>query len=197
MSPFPNCAQVFAVVTTFRPDNRFPGRVERILPQVGGVVIVDDGGTDDNVRKLNRWFAGEKKVRLHHNAVNAGIAASLNRGVAVARENGSRWILTLDDDSVVRSDMVERLIDGLRDVRLKKTRGDHRHVLGGIRRDRKTEARRGRRGVPGKAGDHHLGSFFSLETYDRVGPFREEFFIDSVDLDYCLRQGEKDLRSSA
>ncbi|HPX10771.1 MAG TPA: glycosyltransferase [Syntrophales bacterium] len=191
MSPFPNCAEVFAVVTTFRPDNRFPGRVERILPQVGGVVIVNDGGTDDSVGKLNRWFAGKKGVRLHHNTVNAGIAASLNRGVAVARENGFRWILTLDDDSVVRSDMVERLIDGLKGIRLEKPVG----IIGMSWAGSGEIGKRAPAGEDGafleKRGIITSGSLFSLETYDRVGPFREEFFIDSVDLDYCLRARRK------
>ncbi|MGH9163756.1 MAG: hypothetical protein ACRD2X_27715 [Vicinamibacteraceae bacterium] len=31
------------------------------------------------------------------------------------------------------------------------------------------------------------GTLLSTEAYRRVGPFREDFFIDYVDLEYCLR----------
>lgn len=183
--------QISAVVTTFRPDDGFPDRVGRIRSQVGSVVIVDDGGCGVNVGKLNGWFAGEKDVSLHHNALNIGIAASLNRGVAVARRKGFQWILTLDDDSVVRSDMVEKLIKGLKGIRLKKPLG-----IIGMSWETPDEIDRwkpaGKKGMyREKRGIITSGSLFSLETYDCVGPFREEFFIDSVDLDYCLRAREK------
>ena len=31
----------------------------------------------------------------------------------------------------------------------------------------------------------------SLTAYDKIGPFREDFFIDSVDHEYCLRAHHK------
>jgi len=31
------------------------------------------------------------------------------------------------------------------------------------------------------------GSLMSMETFDSIGPFRDEFIIDAVDSDYCLR----------
>jgi len=37
------------------------------------------------------------------------------------------------------------------------------------------------------------GSLFSVETYKIAGPFREEFFIDMVDYDFCLRARAKGL----
>lgn len=38
------------------------------------------------------------------------------------------------------------------------------------------------------------GSLFSLDVYDNIGPFREEFFIDSIDYDYCMRARAKGYR---
>ena len=44
------------------------------------------------------------------------------------------------------------------------------------------------------------GSLVSLEAYRAIGPFREEFFIDYVDLEYCVRaraRGYRILRARA
>jgi rhamnosyltransferase len=38
------------------------------------------------------------------------------------------------------------------------------------------------------------GSFLPLSAYFAIGPFREEFFIDYVDEDYCLRAKAKGYR---
>jgi len=35
------------------------------------------------------------------------------------------------------------------------------------------------------------GSLLSLMAFKEIGPFREEFFIDSIDADYCLRLRKK------
>jgi rhamnosyltransferase len=82
--------------------------------------------------------------------------------------------------------MVERLIEGLKGIRLKKPVG----IIGMSWAGFDEIERRAPAGDGGtyleKRGIITSGSFFSLETYDRVGPFREEFFIDSVDFDYCL-----------
>ena len=35
------------------------------------------------------------------------------------------------------------------------------------------------------------GSLYDLAAYQKIGPFREDFFIDYVDTEYCLRGKEK------
>ncbi len=48
-------------------------------------------------------------VTVWHQPTNSGIAAALNVGVKIAKKKGYKWLLTLDDDSIPDSDMVERL----------------------------------------------------------------------------------------
>jgi len=191
MSYYPTSGDICAIITTFRPDDRLYEGVGRIQEQVGFVVIVDDGECNENVLKLNKWFEGVNKVHLHHNICNVGIATSLNTGITIAKEKGYRWILTLDDDSLVRPNSVERLINGLISIKLNKPIG----LIGmaWIEPNENTKSKPIIENVTflEKRGIITSGSLFSMDTYDRVGPFRDEFYIDSVDYDYCLRAREQ------
>lgn len=193
MSDYPIPANICAVITTYRTDDKFYERVSRIREQVGFVVIIDDGECNENVSKLKKWFEGLKNVYLHHNIRNVGIAASLNKGISIAKQNGYMWTLTLDDDSLVNTNMVERLINGLKNITADKPIGiigmswvEQGHLI-------KSETRNVNLKYFKKRGIITSGSLFSVATYDKVGPFRDEFFIDSVDYDYCLRARAKGL----
>lgn len=89
---------VVAVVPAFDPGPGLLDLVDQVAPQVGSVVVVDDGST----RGLDvlEALAGRQGVRLVRQA-NAGVAAALNAGVRVALDAGADAVLTLDQDSGV------------------------------------------------------------------------------------------------
>ena len=115
--------EVCAVVTTYRPNGSFSKRIEYTRQQVGMVVIIDDGDCMQNKLLLKTWFEKIDNVIYYHNIRNVGIAASLNKGIQIAREQGYEWFLTLDDDSALRSGMVDFLIMSLRKIKSKKPIG--------------------------------------------------------------------------
>ncbi len=193
MNQYPTPDDICAIITTFRPDEGIYQRVMRVKDQVGFIVIMNDGGCDENVLKLNKWFEGLKEICLYHNRSNIGIAASLNVGISIAKKKGYRWILTLDDDSLVMPYCIERLINSLKNIRLEKPIG----LIGMSWKEVNDIEEKILMGenitYTEKRGIITSGSFFSVEIYDIVGPFREEFYIDSVDYDYCLRVRGKGL----
>lgn len=195
MVNIPSAKQTCAIITTYQPEHCLVECVKSIMSQVAEIIIVDDGNSKGNVAKLGRWFGNISQVTLWHQKTNSGIAAALNVGVNIAREKGYKWFLTLDDDSIPDSDMVQRLCEHLAKIKDPQTVG----IIGMMRSDNNR-----RTTLPER--NHHLhlyldkrgiitsGSLFSLQTYTAVGPFREEFFIDSVDYDYCMRARAKGLR---
>ena len=184
---------VCAVITTYRPDDGFPARVERIRSQVQcAVVVADDGEAAATARRLDGWFPAGAGIELVKLPANEGIARALNVGFERARAAGARWVVTFDDDSEVEPDMVATLVRSWHDY---AAAGEAKAaVMGLVRVDAHTGTRdrlpAGQRFLE-RRGLITSGSLFSLESYDAVGPFREEFFIDFVDYDFCLRARAK------
>ena len=177
---------VCAVVVTYHPDPGFPDRLARIRPQVGRVVVVDNGSSPP-AREMLRNAAGPD-VDLILNDTNLGVATALNQGVGHARDRSYRWTLTLDQDSVVEPFLVEALLEAYDAFPAR----DLVAVVGSNYFDEK-RGKTFKRESP--AFPPYLeqttvitsGSLISVDAYGRIGPFRDDFFIDHVDDEYCLR----------
>jgi rhamnosyltransferase len=179
-------ADVCAVVVTYHPDPGFPDRLDRVRPQVGRVVVVDNGSSPQ-AREMLRNAAGPD-VGLIFNDANLGVATALNQGVRHVMGSSCRWVLTLDQDSTVEPFLVEALLEAYNDFPKKENLA----VVGSNYYDEK----RTKTLVPESPAQPSCleqttvitsGSMISVDAYAEVGPFRDDFFIDHVDDEYCLR----------
>jgi rhamnosyltransferase len=188
----PDRSAICAVVVTYHPDAHFPERIAQLRPQVQRIVIVDNASNPDALAML-RALAQSGAAALLENGENLGVAAALNRGVAYAASEHFSWVILFDQDSAAQP----KLVDSLRLVceRLGADL-DRLGVLGinhvdphtgttyapasdelGANMERKTVIT--------------SGTLLSLKAYDAIGPFRDEFFIDGIDHEYCLRARSK------
>lgn len=175
------------MLVTFHPDAGLPARIARVLLEVGGLVIVDNG-SDEAVLGMLRHLAADPRIVLVLNFANLGIARALNLGIARAGERGYAWVLLLDQDSVIDAGMLNAMIE----IRGAYPAADRLAVIGAGFRDinKDTGESRAARADDGWQEVESVitsGSLIALATHAVVGPFREEFFIDYVDSDYCLR----------
>ena len=110
----------------------------------------------------------------------------------------------MDQDSVVDADLVSHLLETWAVARAANRSAadtpDCIAVVGSSFRDaagRPDETR-----PSGSAGAEWLevesvissGSLLALAVYEQIGPFRDEFFIDHVDTEYCLRARRQGFR---
>ena len=192
-----NNSDICAVITAYCPDDYFSKRVSRIRAQVGLVIIVVDGGGRPDIVNMLNLFQNDSGVVISFLSDNMGIATALNVGMLIAKQREYSWALTLDDDTTVQPDLVKNLIESWK---LVAEQGDKPIALiGMLRIDTHTGSVDDDSGCKDKyfvekRGIITSGSLMSLDAYDVIGPFREEFFIDSVDYDYCMRARAKGLR---
>jgi rhamnosyltransferase len=186
--PLADTKDVCAVLVTFHPDAELPSRLSTISPQVGAVVIVDNGSADGELAML-RESASDPAVVLVFNSANLGLASALNIGIARAAALGYSWALLLDQDSRVEGDMVRTLIAVYANFPDKA----HLAIIGsGFRERHRRSPKTARFESCGDEWDEvdaviTSGSLLSLRAYAHIGPFREDFFIDYVDTEYCKR----------
>ena len=188
--PLLRAGDVCAIVVTYGPDSGFLARLNEISPQVGMVVVVDNGSADAE-RNMLLEAAAEPKINVMFNDENLGLARALNIGIQRAAALQYSWVLLLDQDTRVDRDMVSRLSgiqasfpDPARLAVVGSNYGDiGKRTSGAAGPDPES---------PGEPWDEveqviTSGSLLSLPAHLAIGPFREEFFIDYIDEEYCLR----------
>lgn len=179
---------VCAILVTYHPDSTLAQRLERVAPQVGAIVIVDNGSSDAESRMLQQ-IAARPNVHLQLNLQNLGIARALNLGVQRAVSLGYSLALLLDQDTCVEADMVATLLG----IYGSFANCERLAVIGSNYRDVNRPAPDSSEPAPPAASWLEAetvitsGSLLPLAAHAQIGPFREEFFIDFVDTDYCLR----------
>ncbi|WP_052207589.1 glycosyltransferase [Sinomonas humi] len=174
---------VVAVITALNPPADLTQRVESLQSQVDLVIVVDDGsqpeGSSDIFLELERLGA-----QVLHHEENSGIAAALNTGVRAGLAHDAQAILTLDQDSTLTADYVERCLEAL-----DAAAGAGRRVgfvcarrMNGI----DVPEFRGKNGIE-PYDPMQSGMLIPAETFRRVGLFEEALFIDAVDSEFTLR----------
>jgi rhamnosyltransferase len=175
---------IIAIFTTFRPDPSVIRNIEATLPQVDHVIVVDNGSPADNLSPVLE-AADRLGFEVICNSENLGIGAALNIGAARAMDHGCSFLIFFDQDSTPTTGMMESLLASYRTNPGSKPIG----ILSTTNRERVTGLY-----VPplhDELGDPVLtmtsGSLMSAAIYQLAGPFEEEFFIEFVDHEYCLR----------
>lgn len=190
--------RITAVATAYHPDERLAAVIEAALESVDGVVVVDNtpAGTPSAADALT-GPDGDPRVRVLRSGRNAGLGGALNAGLA-ALPDDAEAVLLLDQDSVLSKELVLGLAAHLEDPTIgvvspapwDPTTDSHYESLSAARygtvSDRDAVITSGmllRRSVLDLLGD---GGGGDAGNGGRA-PFREDFFIDYVDLEFCLR----------
>ncbi len=196
-------SDVVAVVVTYQPEFDVLGRLlDALVPQVGAVVIVDNGSRAD----LAAWHSGRNlgSVEVRLLGENKGIAAAQNVGIEWARTRGAKFVLLMDQDSIPEPEMVDRLCASYREL---TEQGVPVAALGPRYRDSdKGELSKFvKTGFLGftlldcNSGQSVVeadflissGALLPLAVVESVGLMDEGLFIDHVDTEWCFRAKAK------
>jgi len=188
----PSKENICAVIVTYHPDSHLPDRIAQIARQVARIVIVDNGSADA-IRGMLHSLAQQYNVHLILNQQNLGVATALNQGLRWAEEANYSWALMLDQDSVVKSFLTAALCEIFTEINPE----NHVAVIGSnfISKNSRRIFFKLRTKKHSSWSECNsvitAGSLISLSAYEAIGPFREDFFIDQIDHEYCLRAIKK------
>lgn len=180
---------IAAVVPTFRPE---PEALAAVLRTIDAPVLLVDDASPCTSDPVLRQVAPQVAGIVRHRA-NAGVARSLNDGLAWAAAQGASWLLTVDQDSQLPTGY----LDGLRDQLALAESILGRGRVGAIGAGSIDDAS-GSLGYPvswasGVPTTHELiqtGTLWSIGALAGVGGFDEALGIDAVDAAACLRLRE-------
>lgn len=189
---------VTAIIVSYNPDlDGLKSLVDAVIPQVGKVLIIDNGSKDPLKSLL---AAPYPIIDVEELGQNFGIAKAQNVGIAKAKVRGADYVLLLDQDSIPAQDMVSELLNA---AQTQLARGIRLACVGPRYEDPrqknpppfiKVTGLRLERQICTNADsilevDYLIasGCLIPLSTLDSVGGMREELFIDYVDIEWGLR----------
>lgn len=188
-----DASSVLAVVPTYYPPETLRELVRSLSDQVVEVVVSDDSSpcTYDT---LLCSLASIPHVRTIRHTRNRGIARGLNDGLARAREINASWLLTVDQDSIITSDHVARLLDNV------AAWEDAAEPLGAVGVEIVADSS-GELVIPTSSQSHgsllttheliQTGTLWNVSALTAANSFDERLAIDAVDAAACLRLREK------
>jgi rhamnosyltransferase len=189
-----------ALIVTYNPAQSLGQHLDILSREFDEIILVDNGSGPETRASLAEQVRQKGTVlKVIFNDQNLGVAAALNQGFSLALKLGYDQVITLDQDSVPEPGMKQALVDGLQahpnrenlavlapvifeelpSYPARYLRAKNRWLF-----ERVDCSEQFLRNVTFVITS---GSLYSLNHYRDIGPFREDFFIDAVDTEYCLR----------
>jgi rhamnosyltransferase len=176
--------KIIAVIVTYNPiEEDLFRNIEFILPQVDKLVIFDNASSNSkSLRLLNK----HSNIEIIFSSENIGLGAAYNK-IIESNYKDFDYLITLDQDTQVPMNLVNNLLC----LFSKNDIG----IVG------PSFEKRGQKYIPFEEVDVLIQSacVFKMKLFDKVGLFNAEYFIDSIDFEFCLRaklMGYKILRSN-
>jgi rhamnosyltransferase len=194
---------LLGLIVTYNPPSDFFSSLDTFYSQLDQIILVDNGSDPESRRRLEQELLLRKQsLIVLFNETNLGIATALNQGFKWAVEQGYDYLLAFDQDSQPEPGMVQVMLDVFNSYE-----GDGRlavvaPVIGDPQVKVKARYLRVKNGLffERASCDSFIldnvtivitsGSLYDLEVYQRIGQFRDDFFIDYVDTEYCLRANQ-------
>ena len=170
--------RVLVGIVTYNPDvSRLDENISAVLREpVDNVLIFDNGS--ENIQEILTYIK-RKDISIHKNKKNIGIASALRYIMDYATSNNYDWVMTLDQDSVIISGLVDEYktyAAKLKDVAM----------LTCIIQDRNFQEKIFYEDKPQKVTRCITSAAFTnVKCYQKTLGYDEKMFIDYVDFDLC------------
>ncbi|MFQ2553070.1 glycosyltransferase family 2 protein [Aeromonas caviae] len=182
--------KISSVTVTYNPEvDLLVEQLNSLKDQVDFIIVVDNGSI--NVSDIESIIKNYRAVLVKINE-NKGLSYAQNVGIARAIDDGSQYLLLLDQDSILQQNFVKNICD----IYIESGVG----ILGPVFYDpNNLELYKGTNYIGpfirttkiGRTTDVTYviasGSFFSTDVFKKVGPMNEELFVDYIDVDWSLR----------
>ncbi len=192
-----------ALIVTYHPHPEFYQNLDIFFQELEQVIVIDNGSGPATHARLKAEAEKRKPfLKLILNKKNLGVATALNQGFQWAISQGYEQIFAFDQDSSPSNGALFALQNFFDTYPNRQEIS----IVSSVPRDLQVgvQARflRKKKGImfervacKGKnltdiSFTITSGALYNLNVYRKLGPFQDDFFIDYVDTEYCLRANQ-------
>ncbi len=185
---------ITAVIVTYNPETKALAKtIDCLKSQVDAVVVIDNHSIEQN--ELAEVYS---EVHFIFLPANLGLGKAHNLGIEYARNQGSNYVLLLDQDSQPEPNMVGQMLKTVTDLETKgikfcavgsRYKDEHGHLsdfvkIGWFRFTRNTCSDK-----EAVEADFLIssGTLIPVAVIDEVGMMDEVLFIDHIDTEWFMR----------
>lgn len=191
---------ILAIVVTYNIGKEYMKNFISLVDQVDNIIIIDNNSnneTKESLKKIQEIY--KQKVKVIFNEKNQGLAKAQNIGIKYAQEIKADWILLLDNDSTLNKNMISIMKEQYLEYNEKEKVAIISPLIVDKNSLRNTKyiCKEGFFKFKRKKLDKILtdtvlctiasGSLIKLQVIQKIGDFKEEYFIDSIDTEFCMR----------
>lgn len=193
---------ISSITVTYNPDVEILiKQLTRLINQVDQIIVVDNFST--NIREIEEKISSLTvgnlcNIKLIPLEENVGLAKAQNIAIRQAKEEAFEYVILFDQDSVPTNNFVKGLYKGFTDL---EKQGGKVAAVGPFYVDPKANELYPATVYVGpfikrvKPVNSPLevtfiiasGSLISLKNLNEIGLMNEDFFIDYIDVEWCLR----------
>ena len=166
--------KIAGIVVTYNIDkDTLLKNIDTYINYIDLLIIIDNS---DIKTKISQIF--ENRIKYISMNGNQGIAKALNTGIEYAISKDYEYVLTMDQDSKFNNNLIDEYKKYYsKDIIIYAPK----YII-----DRK-KTKKYKTNTIELYWTMTSGNLLNLELYKKVGKFKEDFFIDGVDYEYCLR----------
>lgn len=190
--------RIYSGVVIYRPEPTLLIELVSVLAQTTECVLIFANSPLSPVHREELLaVGGGARIEIIQSRENVGLGSAYNEILRRAGQYGGDAVLLVDQDSALRPQVIRHLAD----LMMELLEAGQRVAAVGVQpigprqttpafKDVRIFLRPGPDGTaPFRAVDFVIssGSLVSVAAYQTIGPFRDDFFIDAVDIEWCFR----------
>lgn len=164
---------LLVTIIFFDGDETVKKNVNTLSEKCKDILIINNG-SEGNSQRIIDEIEKNDSVYIINNNENMGIGYALNQALAYADQNNKKYLLTMDQDSVISIECVSKLLNkiNLPDSKIASVGPYYKED-----KDKDEDVK-------------YLitsGNIIRVDIANRIGGFDNELFIDCVDLDFSFK----------
>ena len=188
-----------AVIVTYYPTKNILEIIKNIEKYAKKIVIVDNTNISRLTRQLYKIACLYKqKAVLKTNEKNVGLAKAQNQGINILKENKINWVLIFDQDSYPEENYIKEIKKTIIENNTKKLGIiTPRIIEKKLNKEANYYVKKGWLFKRKKIDDINendqilftisSGSCINMQLINDIGKMKEEYFIDYIDSEFCIR----------